>query len=76
MHERSFSPDLTGSNESLDDLLSRLKFQLSRVKARPGRDLPPDEDHFYTGRWPKGGCSAAEAPLPKADKSLADCYAS
>jgi hypothetical protein len=75
MHERSFSPDLTGSNESLDDLLSRLKIQLSRVKVRPGRDLPPDEDHIYTGRWPKGGCSAAEAPLPKREAPVADCYA-
>lgn len=74
MHERSFSPDLTGSNESLDDLLARLKFQLSRVKVQPGRDLPPDDDHFYTGRWPKGGCSAAEAPVPKSEP-LADCCA-
>ena len=75
MHERSFSPDLTGSNESLDDLLTRLKHQLSRVKVQPGRDLPPDEDHFYTGRRPKGGCSAAEAPLPAADRGLVDCCA-
>lgn len=75
MHERSFSPDLTGSNESLDDLLTRLKIQLSRVKVQPGRDLPPDEDHFYSGRRPKGGCSAAEAPLPKHEQGLADCCA-
>lgn len=75
MHERSFSPDLTGSNESLDDLLTRLKNQLSRVKVQPGRDLPPDEDHFFTGRRPKGGCSAAEAPLPKHETGLADCCA-
>jgi hypothetical protein len=75
MHERSFSPDLKGSNETLEDLLSRLKLQLSREKVRPGRNLPPDDDHFYTGRRPKGGGSAAEAPIPKSDRALADCRA-
>ena len=75
MHEHSFRPDLTGSNESLEDLLSRLKAQLSRPKATLGRDLPPDDDHFYTGRWPKGGAAAAEAPLPSAERGLADCCA-
>ena len=75
MHERSFSPDLKGSNESLEDLLSRLKLQLSREKVQRNRVLPPDDDHFYTGRRPKGGCSAAEAPIPKSDRGLADCRA-
>ncbi|WP_041373426.1 hypothetical protein [Phenylobacterium zucineum] len=74
MHERSFRPDLTGSDESLDDLLTRLKAQLSRPKA-PGRDLPPDEDHFVTSRWPRGGAGGAEAPLPKPERPPADCFA-
>lgn len=75
MHEHSFRPDLTGSDESLDDLLSRLKAQLSRPKARPGRDVPPDEEHFVTSRWPRGGAGGAEAPLPKAERPPADCFA-
>ncbi|MGA0606922.1 hypothetical protein ACO2Q0_13085 [Phenylobacterium sp. VNQ135] len=73
MHERSFRPDLTGSDESLDDLLTRLKVQLSRPKARPGPD--PDEGHFVTSRWPRGGAGGAEAPLPTAERPLADCFA-
>ena len=72
MHERSFRPDLTGSDESLDDLLSRLRVQLSRPKARPGRNPPPDFGHFVTSRRPRGGAGGAEAPLPKADRGLQD----
>jgi hypothetical protein len=73
MQERSFRQDLTGSDESLDDLLSRLKAQLSRPKARPGR-RPPDEGHFVTSRRPLGGAGGAEAPLP-VERPMADCYA-
>lgn len=75
MHERSFRPDLTGSDESLDDFLSRLKAQFGRAKPRPGRDLPPDEEHFVTSRRPLGGAGGAEAPLPKPDLPPVDCYA-
>lgn len=75
MHERSFLPDLTGSGESLDDLLSRLKTQLSRPKVRPGRVPQPDDGEFFTSRWPRGGAGAAEAPLPKPERGLADCCA-
>jgi hypothetical protein len=75
MQERSFKPDLTGSDESLDDLLSRLRVQLSRPKARPGRDIPPDFGHFVTCRRPKGGAGGAEAPLPKVERGLADACA-
>ena len=75
MQERSFRQDLTGSQESLDDLLSRLKAQLSRPKARPGRFPPPDSGHFVTSRRPLGGCGGAEAPVPKPDHGLADCHA-
>ena len=74
MRTRSFRPDLAGSDESLDDLLSRLKAQLSRPKARPGRDLPPDFGHYVTSRRPLGGAGGAEAPLP-VERPPADCFA-
>lgn len=74
MQERSFRQDLTGSDESLDDLLSRLKTQLSRPKARPGRYPPPDSGHFVTSRRPLGGAGGAEAPLP-VERAAPDCYA-
>jgi hypothetical protein len=75
MQERSFRQDLTGSDESLDDLLSRLKAQLSRPKAWTTRNPPSDFGHFVTSRRPLGGCGGAEAPLPKPDRGLADCHA-
>ncbi|MEW5686207.1 MAG: hypothetical protein AB1942_14925 [Pseudomonadota bacterium] len=75
MQERSFRQDLTGSDESLEELLSRLKGQLLRSKARPGRYPPPDSGHFVTSRRPLGGLGGAEAPLPKPDHGLADCRA-
>ena len=75
MSERTFRQDLTGSDESLDDLLSRLKAQLSRPWAKPGRKPPRDLDHFMTSRRPRGGSGGAEAPLPKAEPPPADCYA-
>ncbi|TAJ70461.1 MAG: hypothetical protein EPO51_18200 [Phenylobacterium sp.] len=75
MQERSFRQDLTGSDESLDDLMSRLKAQLSRPKAWPIRNPPSDFDHFVTSRRPRGGAGGAEAPLPKPDRGLADCHA-
>ena len=71
MQERSFRQDLTGSQESLDDLLSRLKAQLSRPKARPGRYPPPDSGHFVTSHRPAAG---AEAPLP-VERAAPDCFA-
>jgi hypothetical protein len=75
MTERSFRKDLTGSDESLEHLLARLKVQLSRPKAKPGRFRSPDEDHFVTSRRPLGGAGGAEAPLPKAEPPIQDCYA-
>jgi hypothetical protein len=74
MQERSFRQDLTGSDESLDDLLLRLKGLLTRPKARPDRWPPPDSDHFVTSRRPLGGSGGAEAPLP-VDRPCADCFA-
>jgi hypothetical protein len=75
MSNRSFRPDLAGSDETLDDFLSRLKSQLSRPKVSPGRDLPPDFGHFVTSRRPRGGAGGAEAHLPKVEKGLADALA-
>lgn len=76
MDERSFSQDLTGSDESLEELLLRLRGQLMRPKARPGRYPPPDSDHFVTSRRPLGGAGGAEAPLPRVESPPADCFAS
>jgi hypothetical protein len=75
MTERSFRKDLAGSDESLEDLLARLKAELSRPKVRPGRFRPPGEGHFVTSRRPFGGAGGAEAPLPKAEAPIPDCYA-
>ena len=75
MTERSFRKDLTGSDESLDDLLARLRADLSRPKVRPNRRRPPDEDHFVTSRRPFGGAGGAEAPLPTPEPAAPDCCA-
>jgi hypothetical protein len=74
MSERSFLPDLTGSDETLEDFLARLKAQFSRPKMRPAPDLPPGFDHLFTSRRPKGGAGGAEAPIP-AERPLQDCCA-
>ena len=74
MSERSFRPDPTGPDESLDDLLSRLKAQLSRPRARPNRYPPPDAGHFAISRRPQGGSGGAEAPIP-VDRPLPDGHA-
>ena len=75
MEERSFRKDLKGSDESLDDLLSRLKAQLSRPRARRPRNPPFDDGCFVTSRRPPGSAGGAEAPVPKPDAGLADCRA-
>ena len=74
MQERSFRQDLTGTDESLEDLLKRLKGQLTRPKARSDRYPPPDSDHFVTSRRPLSGSGGAEAPLP-VERPCADCFA-
>ena len=69
MTHRTFKPDLTGSDETLEALLKRLR---TFGKRRPaGRNLPPDFGHFVTSRRPLGG---AEAPVPK-EHPLPDLYA-
>lgn len=73
MTERSFRAD-RGGDESLDDLLARLKADLARPRSpvppelqatpRMRRWRPPDAGHFVTSRRPLGGAGGAEAPVP------------
>jgi len=72
MTDRQLKPDLTGSSETLDDLLERLR-SLSKRPVRP-KGMPPGFGHFVSSRRPPGGMGGAEAPIP-ADKPLADAYA-
>ncbi|MBW8814748.1 MAG: hypothetical protein JF588_15110 [Caulobacterales bacterium] len=74
MQERSFRKDLTGSDESLDDLLARLRAQLTRPKAWTSRNPPSDFGEFVTSRRPHGGAGGAEAPVP-VEKPRVDCHA-
>jgi hypothetical protein len=72
MRNRQLKPDLTGSSETLDDLLERLR-SLSKQPVRPKR-RPPGFGHFVSSRRPPGGCGAAEAPIP-VERALADACA-
>ncbi|MDB5418820.1 MAG: hypothetical protein JWP50_2239 [Phenylobacterium sp.] len=72
MTHRQLKPDLTGSSETLDDLLGRLR-SISRKPVRP-KGFPPGFGHFVSSRRPPGGMGGAEAPIP-ADKVIADCFA-
>jgi hypothetical protein len=72
MIDRQLKPDLTGSSETLDDLLERLR-SLSKRPVRP-KGMPPGFGHFVSSRRPPGGMGGAEAPIP-ADKPLADACA-
>jgi len=74
MTERTFKPDLTGTYETLEALLARLRAFSKRRPAPGGRNLPPDFGHFVTSRRPLGGAGGAEAPMPK-DVPLPDLYA-
>ncbi len=73
MADRQFKPDLTGSDETLEHLLARLRSTLRRP-ARPRRDGPNDWDHFVTSRRPLGGAGGAEAPIPH-ERPVPDAYA-
>jgi hypothetical protein len=72
MTDRQFKPDLTGSDETLEALLARLR-SLHRP-VRPRRDGPPDWDSVFTSRRPPGGAGGAEAPIPR-KVAPADAYA-
>ena len=71
MADRQFKPDLTGSDETLEHLLDRLRSLSIRKPGRPGRD---DWDHFVTSRRPPRGAGGAEAPIPR-ERSQPDAYA-
>ena len=73
MADRQFKPDLTGSDETLEHFLARLRTSLGRP-ARPRRDGPSDWDSFVTSRRPPGGAGGAEAPIPR-EKPPSDAYA-
>ena len=73
MADRQFKPDVTGSDETLESLLARLRSTLRRP-ARPRRDGPNDWDHFVTSRRPHGGAGGAEAPIPR-ERPVPDAYA-
>jgi hypothetical protein len=73
MADRSFKPDLTGSDETLEHLLARLRSTLRRP-ARPRPDRPNDWDSFVTSRRPPRGAGGAEAPIPR-ERPVPDAYA-
>ncbi|HZZ66782.1 MAG TPA: hypothetical protein VFE18_01285 [Phenylobacterium sp.] len=73
MADRQFKPDLTGSDETLEHLLARLRSTLRRP-ARPRRDGPSDWDSFVTSRRPPRGAGGAEAPIPR-ERPVPDAYA-
>lgn len=73
MADRQFKPDLTGSDETLEHLLARLRSTLRRP-VRPRRDGPSDWDRFVTSRRPPRGAGGAEAPIPQ-DRPAADACA-
>ncbi|HEX3887030.1 MAG TPA: hypothetical protein VHW05_05995 [Phenylobacterium sp.] len=73
MADRQFKPDLTGSDETLEHLLARLRSTL-RHPARPRRDGPSDWDSFVTSRRPPRGAGGAEAPIPR-ERPVPDAYA-
>jgi hypothetical protein len=71
MADRQFKPDLTGSDETLEHFLARLRSTLRRP-LRPRRGGPWED--FVTSRRPLGGAGGAEAPIPT-DKPPSDAYA-
>jgi hypothetical protein len=71
MTDRTFKPDLTGSGESLEALLERLR----SFRKRPApKGLPPEFGHFVTSRRPRGGAGGAEAPIVR-EAPIPDLYA-
>jgi hypothetical protein len=74
MTDRQFKPDLTGSDESLEHLLDRLRSFRVRRPVRQGPSPPPDRNYHFNSRRPLGGAGGAEAPIPR-EAPLSDCYA-
>jgi hypothetical protein len=72
MTDRQFKPDLTGSDETLEHLLERLRSFRVRRPSRKG--LPSDREFRFDSRRPLSGAGGAEAPIPK-EAPLPDCYA-
>jgi len=66
MADRQFKPDLTGSDETLERLLERLRAFNPR--------LVEDRDYRFSSGRPPRGAGGAEAPIP-ADRPLKDLYA-
>ncbi len=73
MSARHFKPDLTGTDETLEHLLDRLRSPKVRRPVRKGPALPTGWEHRFRRR-PLGGAGGAEAPITT-DKPLPDCYA-
>jgi hypothetical protein len=73
MAYRQFKPDLTGSGETLEHFLARLRSNLRRP-VRSRRDGPTDWDSFVTSRRPPRGAGGAEAPIPQ-ERPVSDAYA-
>ena len=71
MADRQFKPDLTGSDETLEHLLDRLRSFSVKKPSRPGRE---DWDHYVSSRRPPRGAGGAEAPIPH-DPPVPDAYA-
>jgi hypothetical protein len=70
MADRQFKPDLTGSDETLEHLLDRLRSFSIKKPSRPGRE---GWDHFVTSRRPPGGAGGAEAPIPR-ERPVPDAF--
>jgi len=68
MTDRQFKPDLTGSDETLEHLLDRLRSLNLRRPAHRNGEFP------YTSRRPRLGGGAAEAPIPQ-ERPRPDLYA-
>ncbi len=71
MTDRQFKSDLTGSDETLEHLLDRLRSFSIRRPGRRGRD---PWDHYVTSRRPPKGSGGAEAPIPR-EKPRPDLFA-
>ena len=68
MTDRQFKPDLTGSDETLEHLLDRLRSFSIRHPAPRGREV------LFSSRRPPKGAGGAEAPIPK-ERPAPDLYA-